>query len=223
MSEFDPNVQQNPVTPENSVQGQGFTMSDPTFTAGNPQPQVPPQNVMSNGSQNPNVGAAPNVNPYSNTYRSPNGNANPYSNTSYPNTSRPAQNTYQQQQNYNAYQQAADQMNYQGQQPYPQQGYAMEDPSKNISTWSMVLGIASCVIGFMGWGAILGLGLGIAAIILGVKAGKIAPYGKRNGMATAGLICGIVGVCISGVVLACTACAALAFGGAACAGMNSYY
>lgn len=244
MTEFDPNNTQ--FTPEAPVQGEGFTMADPNaqpFVTPDPFPaessipnanQLPPIDARPNvnpqfANQNPTanqlppVDARPNVNPYSAGYRGPNGNANPYSSTQYPNHTIPGyQNSgYQQAPNQGTPMQGAP--NTYGQTPYQQPVYGMEDPSKNVSTWSMVLGIVSCVIGFLGWGAIIGLGCGIAAIILGVKAGKVAPMGRRNGMATAGLICGIVGTCISGIVFCCTACTAITLGSAACAGLNSYY
>ena len=248
MTEFDPNTN-NYVQPT-PVQGDGFTMSQPTFTepAVNAVPPVedpipnpayvppventyiPPVNnaVPPVNNTVPPVTGSPNANPYSAGYRAPNGNANPYSNTQYPN-SNPTPLTYQETFNQQAAQQANPyaQQGYQ-QNPYQQpvgytQGYPQEDPTKNISTWSMCLGIGSLVIAFLGWFAVLGLGCGIAAIVLAVKAGKQSPYGKRNGMATAGLICGIIGTCLGGIVFACTACAALTVGAAGCAGMSNYY
>ena len=245
MSEFNPNNNYTQPVPQEPIQGEGFTMADPNvqpvvtpnpFTVDNSVPtpnQLPPVDARPNvnptmytnpnpaPNQLPPIDARPNVNPYSTGNRAPNGNANPYSSTQYPNHTIPGyQNSgYQQAPNQGAPAQGTPNMY--GQTPYQQPVY-MEDPSKNVSTWSMVLGIVSCVIGFLGWGAIIGLGCGIAAIILGVKAGKVAPMGKRNGMATAGLICGIIGTCISGIVFCCVACTAITVGSAACAGYNFY-
>lgn len=69
---------------------------------------------------------------------------------------------------------------------------------------SLVLGIVSVVFSFFG-GSIIGLPVGIVGIILGVLAKKKTP---QNGMATAGLVCSIVGTAISGLIfVACVGCA----------------
>ena len=74
---------------------------------------------------------------------------------------------------------------------------------------SLVLGIVSIVFSFIGLG-IFGLIPGIVGIILGIIAKKKAP----SGMATAGLVCSIIGVALTLLMLiACAAC----FGNAACA------
>lgn len=83
---------------------------------------------------------------------------------------------------------------------------------------SMVLGILSICWGCAGttiFGGIIGLALGIVAIILssGVK-----NAGAENGMSKAGFICGLIGTILSAVTLiigiACVGCVA-------CAGLSS--
>jgi type II secretory pathway component PulF len=69
---------------------------------------------------------------------------------------------------------------------------------------ALVCGIVSVVFAFFGYGAIVGIIVGIVAIVLGILARKDP---QRKGMATAGLILGIIGTVLSGVLLiACVAC-----------------
>lgn len=73
---------------------------------------------------------------------------------------------------------------------------------------SLVCGILSIVWAWASYGAVVGIALGIVAIVLssGVK-----NAGAENGMSKAGFICGIIGVILSAVMLivwiACTGCA----------------
>ena len=84
---------------------------------------------------------------------------------------------------------------YQGGQPYP--GTQPKPKYSGSSIACMVLGIVSAV--FCGT-VIVGIGCGIAALIVfGLARGK----GERNGMLTAGLVTGIVGLVLSVIVLAC--------------------
>jgi hypothetical protein len=77
---------------------------------------------------------------------------------------------------------------------------------------ALVCGIISVVCAFFGPGAIVGVVLGIVAIILGVKARKDP---SQAGSATAGLVLGIIGTVLSGILfISCVACAA-AIGAAA--------
>lgn len=73
---------------------------------------------------------------------------------------------------------------------------------------SLVLGIIAIVIGVFSAGALGWLGglLGIVGIVLGALGKKNAPEEKR-GMATAGLVCSIIGtiLCLLFYV-ACVAC-----------------
>lgn len=79
---------------------------------------------------------------------------------------------------------------------------------KGKSIASMVCGILSIVWAWFSYAAILGIALGIVAIVLssGVK-----NAGGENGMSKAGFICGLIGTILSGVMLviwiACTGCA----------------
>ena len=75
---------------------------------------------------------------------------------------------------------------------------------------SMVLGIVSIVFSFIGGLNLLGLVVGIVGLVLGILAKKKAP----SGMATAGIVCSIIGIVLTALVLvACAAC----LGNAACA------
>lgn len=73
-----------------------------------------------------------------------------------------------------------------------------------IKIVSLVLGVAS--ISSIGWGlgAFVGLGCAIAALILGIKGRKQG--GKLVPMATAGMICGIVGIVFSVIGIICGIC-----------------
>lgn len=79
---------------------------------------------------------------------------------------------------------------------------------------SLVLGIIAIILGIFGSTGLFGLIIGIIGIILGAMARKKAmeaPEGSverdKKGMATAGLVCSIVGTIISGLFF--FACAAL--------------
>lgn len=69
---------------------------------------------------------------------------------------------------------------------------------KGNATASLVLGIISIASTFTGIGAIIGIVLGIIGISQGNKSMKL---GFEGGMAKAGKVCSIVGLCISGVVV----------------------
>lgn len=70
---------------------------------------------------------------------------------------------------------------------------------------SLVLGIVSCVLSFCGvWPALVGLPCGIVAIIFAVKGRKIE---AKKGMATAGLVLGIIGTVLCGILFTCGLCA----------------
>lgn len=105
-------------------------------------------------------------------------------------------------QQYTNYQQPYQQY----QQPYQQQRYYAPMPpmpGKGAATASMICGIISLVMCLTGWMALIGLGLGIPAIITGASAKK---QGYVGGMAQAGFIMGIIGTVLSGLfLLACTA------------------
>ena len=94
------------------------------------------------------------------------------------------QNGYQQ----NSYQQNGYQPNF-NQTPYYQQG-PQKTPGYGSSIGSMVCGICSIV--FCWCYGIVGLILGIVAIALSMRS-KNLDGGVTNGMAKAGLVCGIIG------------------------------
>lgn len=76
---------------------------------------------------------------------------------------------------------------------------------KNLAVGSLVCGILSLVCIFFGYGALVGLILGIVAIVLAVNAKK---NGFEDGMQKAGLILGIIGTVLCGIsFLACALCA----------------
>lgn len=79
--------------------------------------------------------------------------------------------------------------------------------SKGMAIGALVCGIVSIVAAWFGFGAIVGLVLGIVAIVLGVKVRKLNDASK--GMATGGLVTGIIGVVLSGILLTCAICTAI--------------
>lgn len=99
----------------------------------------------------------------------------------------------------------------------------MENKSgKTLSTVSLVLGIVSVVLCWLGWFTIISLVAGIVAIVLSVKGRKAnVEAGEPTGMATAGLVLGIIGVVLSGIVFVCLlACGSLGCALAGAAGSN---
>ncbi len=77
--------------------------------------------------------------------------------------------------------------------------------TKTKAIISLVCGIVSIVLPWFGWGCVLSLAAGIVALILAVKTRKFNDENK--GMATAGLITGIIGIVLSGIMLVCVVCA----------------
>lgn len=77
--------------------------------------------------------------------------------------------------------------------------------TKTKAIISLVCGIVSIVLPWFGWGCVLSLAAGIVALILAVKTRKLNDENK--GMATAGLITGIIGIVLSGIMLVCVVCA----------------
>ena len=198
---FDPNQQPVDVNatpsqddPDPNAAGAGAPGQGAAGPAAGPDPQ------SGSGSDN---GQQANANPYSNTgYNQPNGK--PYSNTG----SRPQGSPAGGQQGpspnyYNQYQ-------YQYQQAYKPKNI---DPEKshNYALISMILGITSVVLCWMGYGAVMGLLTGVAAIVLAILSSKRSPIQKMESMAIAGLITGICGCSLSVLTIACTACAISAY------------
>ena len=112
-----------------------------------------------------------------------------------------------------SYQYQQQQQQYQ-QQQYQQQGYQggyqnPVDPFKGKAIASMILGIVSLVLFWAGYGALISLACGIIAIVLGSQARKGAENMgiKPNGMATAGLVMGLIGAILSLICfVSCVAC-----------------
>lgn len=70
-----------------------------------------------------------------------------------------------------------------------------QQTGRSLGIASLVLGIITDVFIFIGPFGLLGLVTGIVGIVLGAMGRKRLPEGRR-GMATAGLVCSIVGVSI---------------------------
>lgn len=70
---------------------------------------------------------------------------------------------------------------------------------------SLVLGIVSLVCIFFGYGAALGIILGVLGLVLGISAKKEAP----SSMATAGVVLSIIGLALCAITfVACVGCVA---------------
>ena len=88
-------------------------------------------------------------------------------------------------------------------------GYRADSGNNGLAIASLVLGILSIILSFLGYATIAGLVLGIVGVVLGAKARKEA----QTGLATAGFVCSIIGVILCAIGLVCV----LACAGAACA------
>ena len=106
-------------------------------------------------------------------------------------------------QQYNQNQQYVDpNQQYSNQNPYVDPNVPI--PGKGAATASLVLGIISIVFWFFGYGAIIGLILGIIGLILNSNAKKA---GFVGGIQTGGFVCSLIGVIGSALVfVACIAC-----------------
>ncbi len=81
-------------------------------------------------------------------------------------------------------------------------------PGKSAATCALACGIISvvlCWLGYVTWavGSVIALVLGIVACVQGAKAKKLMPQGQ-SGMATAGLVLGIIGVVFSAIFSVCS-------------------
>lgn len=80
--------------------------------------------------------------------------------------------------------------------------------SKNFAIASLICGILSIVLPWIPYGYIFAIAAGIVAIVLSVKVRKLNDANK--GMATGGLVTGIIGIALAGVIIVCAICAACA-------------
>ncbi len=86
---------------------------------------------------------------------------------------------------------------------------------KGKSIAGLVLGIVGIVFGILnGWFSVIGLPIAIIGLVLSVLGGKAskAATGKSGGLATAGLVLGIIAVVFTGIAFftcgLCVICAA---------------
>jgi len=81
-----------------------------------------------------------------------------------------------------------------------------DDDGKKLSIAALVLGILGIVGGYIPVVCYFTLVCAILGIVLGVKgrAKSIAAYGKASGLATAGLVLGIIGTALGALGLICT-------------------
>lgn len=76
-------------------------------------------------------------------------------------------------------------------------------PTNGKAIASLVLGILAAVCVFFGYGALLGIALGVVGLILGISAKKEEP----SGMATAGIVLSIIAIAVCAIgFIACVAC-----------------
>lgn len=79
----------------------------------------------------------------------------------------------------------------------------MNNQTNGKAIASLVLGILSCVCVFFGYGALLGIVLGIVGLVLGINAKKET----ASGMATAGIVLCIIAVAVCALAfISCVAC-----------------
>ena len=83
------------------------------------------------------------------------------------------------------------------------------DDGKKLSIAALVLGILGIVGGYIPVVCYFTLVCSILGIVLGVKGRKlsVAAYGKASGLATAGLVLGIIGTAFAALGVLCVACA----------------
>ncbi len=95
---------------------------------------------------------------------------------------------------------------------------------KGQSIAGLVLGIVGIVFGFLnGWFAVLGLPVAIVGLVLSVSGGKkLKANGIESGIATAGLVLGIIAVVLTAIMFfTCGLCVICAAGTAA--GVSSLF
>lgn len=95
---------------------------------------------------------------------------------------------------------------------YIQQPAQIDPDLKSKAITALILGLVGLLLSIGAWytygiSAILGLILSIIGIVFGVKARNRMPLGASGrGMATAGMVCAIIGTVISGIVALLATC-----------------
>lgn len=80
-------------------------------------------------------------------------------------------------------------------------------PSKGMSIAALVIGIISVVLCWVSYVNIVTLALSILGVIFGAKGMKDNATGSGHGLAVAGLVLSIIGLCFSAVGAICSICA----------------
>lgn len=95
----------------------------------------------------------------------------------------------------------------------------MNNEGKGFSIAALVLGIIGLIGGWFPYVGYFTLACSILGIIFGVKGRKmsVAVHGKASGLATAGLVLGIVGTAICALGVLCIGCASALI----CAGLTA--
>ena len=95
-------------------------------------------------------------------------------------------------------------------------------PSKGMSIAALVLGILSLVLFWVPYANYVILVLSILGVVFGAKGMKDNATGSGHGLAIAGLVLSIIGLCFCFVGVLCSICACASFCGAANS-LNSLY
>lgn len=88
--------------------------------------------------------------------------------------------------------------------------------TKGKAIASLVCGIAGLALAWFGYSAIVSLILGIVAVVLGVQVRKVNDASK--GLATGGLVTGIISIVLGAIMTTCVLCALCAVGSLAAYG-----
>ena len=78
--------------------------------------------------------------------------------------------------------------------------------TKGLSIASLVLGIISVIFFSFSYLSYVALVCGILAIVFSVKARGATDADGKTGLATAGLVLGIIGTALSGIIALCVLC-----------------
>lgn len=108
--------------------------------------------------------------------------------------------------------QVSDQQTQYQQTPYQQTGGNGLNDANNKATIALVLGLSGIVLIIIApflanFPALIGLIVSIVATVYGVKVRNELPENHPNrGMATGGMVCGIIGIVIGSIATLCTVC-----------------